>query len=589
MENLVNIKINGIDLQVPAGITILEAARISGIKIPTLCYLREINEIGACRICVVEVKGAKALVAACVYPVNEGMEIYTQSERVRKSRRQTLQLLLSVHDKSCLTCSRSGACELQTLCKELGVDDAHYYEGALPENVFDDSIIHMVRDDSKCILCRRCIAACANVQGIAAIGTNRRGFNTAVGTPFDMPLSATSCIHCGQCIAVCPTGALREKDETDKVIDAIMDPAKHVVVQTAPSVRTALGEEFGFPIGTNVDGKMVAALRRCGFEKVFNTDFGADLTIVEEANELVGRITEGGVLPMFTSCSPGWVKFLEFYYPDLIDHLSSCKSPAQMQGATIKSYWAEKNGIDPKDIVMVDVMPCTAKKFEATREGESGAGVPDVDISLTTRELANLIRKRSIDFNFLPDEDFDHPLGIGSGAGTIFGATGGVMEAALRTAVEKVTGEPLPKLDFDEVRGTKGIKTAEYDVGGMTVKVCVASGLANARIVMDKVRNHEMDDYQFIEIMACPGGCVNGGGQPRQPAYVHNHLDLKASRAKVLYDMDAAGEYRKSHENPEIIELYEEYLGEPGSEKAHHLLHTHYVEREMFNYVSGGK
>lgn len=587
MEKLVNIKINGTELQVPAGITILEAARMSGIRIPTLCYLKEVNEIGACRICVVEVKGAKALVAACVYPVNEGMEIFTQSERVVKSRRQTLQLLLSVHDKSCLTCSRSGACELQSLCRELGVEDAYYYEGDKPEGLFDDSIIHMIRDDSKCILCRRCIAACTNVQGIAAIGTNRRGFNTAIGTPFDVPLSTTACIHCGQCIAVCPTGALREKDETDKAIAAIMDPSKYVVVQTAPSVRTALGEEFGFPIGTNVEGKMVAALRRCGFDKVFNTDFGADLTIVEEANELVGRITDGGVLPMFTSCSPGWVKFLEFNFPDLLDHISSCKSPAQMQGAVIKSYWARKAGINPADIVVVDVMPCTAKKFEATREGENANGVPDVDISLTTRELANLIRKHSIDFSYLPDEDFDHPLGTGSGAGTIFGATGGVMEAALRTAVETVTGEPLPKLEFDEVRGTKGIKTAEYNVGGITVKVCVASGLANARIVMEKVRNHEMDDYQFIEIMACPGGCVGGGGQPRQPGYVHNHIDLRSARAKILYDMDSSGTLRKSHENPEIIELYNEYMGDVGGERAHHLLHTHYTGRKMYDYVTG--
>ena len=587
MDKLVNIKINDIEFQVPAGITILEAARIAGIRIPTLCYLKDVNEIGACRICVVEVVGARALVASCVYPVNEGMQVYTHSERVLNSRRQTLQLLLSVHDKTCLTCVRSGACELQSLCRELGVEDQHYYDGDKPKGIYDDSIVHMVRDDAKCILCRRCVAACTNVQSIAAIGTNNRGFNSVIGTPFDVPLNTTACVHCGQCVAVCPTGALREKDETDRVIEALHDPSKHVVVQTAPSVRTALGEEFGFPIGTNVDGKMVAALRRCGFEKVFNTDFGADLTIVEEANELVGRITGGGVLPMFTSCSPGWVKFLEYNYPDLIDHLSSCKSPAQMQGATIKSYWAEKNGIDPKDIVMVDVMPCTAKKFEATRDGESGTGYPDVDISLTTRELARLIRKRGVDFQHLPDEDFDHPLGTGSGAGTIFGATGGVMEAALRTAVETVTGKPLPKLEFDEVRGTEGIKTAAYEVGDLTVKVCVASGLSNARKVMDMVRNHELDDYQFIEIMACPGGCVNGGGQPRQPGYVRNNVDLRSIRASVLYRMDDVNVYRKSHENPEIKEVYKEFFGEAGSEKAHHLLHTHYVKREMFDFYTG--
>lgn len=589
MENLVNIKINGMDLQVPSGITIMEAARSAGIRIPTLCFLKNINEIGACRICVVEVKGARALVASCVYPVAEGMEILTQSERVIKSRRQTLQLLLSVHDKKCLTCVRSSACELQALCRELGVDDAHYYEGSKPKGVYDDSIIHMIRDDDKCILCRRCVAACTQVQGLGIIGANGRGFNTTVGTPFNVPLDATSCIHCGQCIAVCPTGALRERDETDKVIAAISDPTKHVVVQTAPSVRAALGEEFGLPVGTNVEGKMVAALRRCGFEKVFNTDFGADLTIMEEANELLDRINNGGKLPMFTSCSPGWVKFLEFHYPELIPHLSSCKSPAQMQGAAIKTYWAEKNGIDPKDIVMVDIMPCTAKKFELTREGEDGAGIRDVDISLTTREAANLIRKRSIDFNYLADEAFDDPFGTGSGAGAIFGATGGVMEAALRTAVEKITGEELPKLEFDEVRGMDGIKTAEYDVGGIKVKVCVASGLANAKIVMEKVKNHEMDDYQFIEIMGCRGGCVSGGGQPRQPGYVRNNIDIRAERAKVLYDLDANIELRKSHDNQAVKQLYDDYLGEVGGEKAHHLLHTHYVERKMYDYSTGKK
>ena len=585
MEN-VNIKINGLAVSAPAGSTILDAARLAGIRIPTLCFMKEINEIGACRMCVVEVKGARSLVTACVYPVNGGMEVFTNTPRVIESRKKTMQLLLSNHNRSCLSCVRSGACEFQTMAVELGIVDEGYYDGDKTPSVIDDSAVHMYRDNSKCILCRRCTAVCEATQGIACIGANHRGFKTDIGSPFEMPLADTTCIHCGQCIAVCPTGALSERDDTAKVIAALNDPSKTVVVQTAPSVRAGLGEEFGYPIGTNVDGKMVAALRRIGFDQVFNTDGGADLTIMEEANELIERVTKGGVLPMFTSCSPGWVKFCENYFPDLTENLSSCKSPAQMQGAMIKSYWAQKKGIDPKDIVMVDVMPCTAKKFECTRDDQDANGVPDVDISITTRELAKLIKGFAIDFTILPDEKFDDPFGIGSGAGTIFGATGGVMEAALRTAVETITGAELPKLEFDDVRGTKGIKTASYEVGGMTVKVCVASGLSNAREVMEKVRNGEMNDYQFIEIMACPGGCVNGGGQPRQPGYVRDTVDIRALRAKVLYDMDNSESLRKSHDNPCIKAVYDEYLGKPGGEKAHHLLHTSYVKREINNYTS---
>ena len=580
MENI-TIKINGVEVSAPKGSTILEAARIAHIKIPTLCYLKEINEIGACRICVVEVKGARSLVASCVYPINEGMEVWTNTPKVLDSRRKTLQLILSTHRRECLSCVRSGNCELQQLCHELKVDDENKYEGAMPEKcMVDTSAAHMIRDNSKCILCRRCSAVCENVQGVGVIGANARGFNTYIGQAFDMGLGETSCVSCGQCIAVCPTGALTEKDCTDEVFAAIADPTKHVFVQTAPSVRAALGEEFGMPIGTNVEGKMVAALRRLGFEKVFDTDFAADLTIMEEANEFLGRVQNGGVLPIITSCSPGWIKYCEHYFPDMTDNLSSCKSPQQMFGAILKTYYADKAGIDPKDIVSVSVMPCTAKKFEIGRDDQDAAGVPDVDIALTTRELARMIKRIGLDFTELPDEKFDDPLGESTGAAVIFGATGGVMEAALRTAVEKLTGETLASLDFKEVRGIEGIKEATYNVAGMDVKVAVASGLGNARALLNKVKNGEAS-YHFIEIMGCPGGCVNGGGQPQQPGTVRNFTDIRSLRAKALYDQDAAMPVRKSHENPSIIKLYDEYLGEPGSHKAHTILHTTYVKRKV--------
>ena len=579
MENI-TIKINGMEVSAPKGSTILEAARLAHIEIPTLCYLKEINEIGACRMCVVEVKGAKSLVVSCVYPINEGMEVWTNTPKVLASRRKTLQLLLSNHNRSCLSCVRSGNCELQQLCKELGVEDDGYYDGEKTPSAIDSSAAHMIRDNSKCILCRRCVAVCEKTQGIGVIGANMRGFATFIGSAFDMGLGETSCVSCGQCIAVCPTGALQEKDCTDDVLAAIADPSKHVIVQTAPSVRAGLGEEFGYPIGTNVEGKMAAALRRIGFDKVFDTDFAADLTIMEEAHEFLERVKNGGVLPLITSCSPGWVKYCEHYFPDMTENLSSCKSPQQMFGAIAKSYYAEKAGIDPKDIVSVSVMPCTAKKFEIGRDDQAANGIPDVDYSMTTRELARLIRKCGIKFNTLPDEDFDTPLGLSTGAGTIFGATGGVMEAALRTAVETLTGEELENVDFTEVRGTKGIKEATYHVAGMDVKVAVASGLGNARELLTKVKNGEAT-YHFIEIMGCPGGCVNGGGQPQQPGWVRNTVDIRALRAQVLYDDDKADAIRKSHENPAVKELYETYLGEPGSEKAHHLLHTSYVKRKV--------
>ena len=577
---MVNIKINNMPLSVPKGISILEAARMAGIEIPTLCYLKKINEIGACRICMVEVKGARSLVTACVYPVNEGMEIFTNTERVRRSRKMTLELILSTHDRKCLSCVRSGTCELQQLCKEFGVDDEGRFDGANPVHEYDDSAIHMIRDNGKCILCRRCVAAC-QAQHISVIGANARGFDTHIGSAFERPLDSVACVSCGQCIVNCPTGAIYEKDDTAKVLEAINDPEKFVVVHTAPSIRVTLGECFGMHIGTNVQGKMVAALRRLGFDKVFDTDFGADLTIVEEANEFLGRVQNGGVLPMITSCSPGWIKYCEHYYPDMLDHLSTCKSPQQMSGAIIKTWYAEKMGIDPKDIVVVGIMPCTAKKFETKRDDQAASGYPDVDYSLTTRELGRMIESAGIYFKHLPDEEFDNPLGDSTGAAVIFGATGGVMEAALRTAVEKLSGEELKSLDFTEVRGTDGIKEASYTVNGMEVKVCVVSGLANANTIMEKVKNGTAD-YHFIEIMGCPGGCVNGGGQPIQHAVVRNFVDLRARRAAALYEADKDMPLRKSHESEAVKRLYAEFLGEPGSHKAHEVLHTSYVARPKY-------
>ena len=577
---MVTLVIDNKTVCVPEGTSILHAAREAGIEIPTLCYLKDLNEIGACRICMVEVKGARSLVTACVYPVNEGMEIFTNTERVRKSRKMTLELILSTHDRKCLSCVRSGTCELQQLCKEFGVDDEGRFDGANPVHEYDDSAIHMIRDNGKCILCRRCVAAC-QAQHISVIGANARGFDTHIGSAFERPLDSVACVSCGQCIVNCPTGAIYEKDDTAKVLEAINDPEKFVVVHTAPSIRVTLGECFGMHIGTNVQGKMVAALRRLGFDKVFDTDFGADLTIVEEANEFLGRVQNGGVLPMITSCSPGWIKYCEHYYPDMLDHLSTCKSPQQMSGAIIKTWYAEKMGIDPKDIVVVGIMPCTAKKFETKRDDQAASGYPDVDYSLTTRELGRMIESAGIYFKHLPDEEFDNPLGDSTGAAVIFGATGGVMEAALRTAVEKLSGEELKSLDFTEVRGTEGIKEASYTVNGMEIKVCVVSGLANANTIMEKVKNGTAD-YHFIEIMGCPGGCVNGGGQPIQHAVVRNFVDLRARRAAALYEADKDMPLRKSHESEAVKRLYAEFLGEPGSHKAHEVLHTSYVARPKY-------
>ena len=578
--DMINCKVNGIAVSVPKGSTILEAARAAGVEIPTLCFMKEKNEIGACRICVVEATGARGLVTACVYPVAEGMEIMTNTEKVQKARKTTLELILSTHEKKCLSCVRSTNCELQKLCRDYGVEESAF-EGFKPEYELDESMPHLVRDNNKCILCRRCVAVCKE-QFVSVIGPNNRGIDTCIGSPFNMKLGETPCIACGQCTVVCPTGALTERDDTDKVWDALADPDKYVVVNTAPSVRATLGECFGMPVGTNVEGKMVAALRRLGFDKVFDTDFGADLTIIEEANELVERMKNGGTLPMITSCSPGWVRFAELYYPELLGHLSSCKSPQQMTGAIIKSYFAEKNGIDPKNIFVVSVMPCTAKKFEITRDDMDGAGYPDTDVSITTRELGRMIERAGLNFKSLPDEKFDNPLGDSTGAGVIFGATGGVMEAALRTANDWLTGKDNTAVDFNDVRGMVGFKEATVDIAGTALKVAVASGAAAAKVVMDKVANGNPDGWAFIEIMGCPGGCVNGGGQPIQPQYVRDTVDLKSLRAAALYNQDANMPLRKSHESPIIKKLYEEYLDGYGGHKAHKLLHTSYVARKRY-------
>ena len=577
---MINLKIDNIPVTVPQGTTILEAAKVAGIKIPTLCYLKETNQIGACRICVVEVKGARTLVASCVYPVGEGMEVFTSTPRVLKSRKTTVELILSDHKKECLSCVRSGNCELQDLSNEFGCDE-NKFSGETSNYPVDNSTAFIVRDNAKCVLCRRCVAVCKNVQSIAAIGANARGFDTHIGCAFEQNLADVTCVGCGQCVSVCPTGALREKDEIDNVLDALNNPNKYVIVATAPAVRVALGEEFGNAIGTNVEGKMVTALRRLGFKEVFDVNFAADLTIMEEGHEFLDRFTNNKTLPMITSCSPAWIKFCEHYYPDLLPNLSTCKSPQQMFGSVAKTYYCQKLGIDPKDMYVVSIMPCTAKKFEKGRANQSAAGngIPDIDAVLTTRELARLIKRKGILFNNLPDGKFDTPFGIASSAGLLFGATGGVMEAALRTVTEIVEGKTMDKLDYEEVRGLEGIKEATYNIAGNEIKVAVASGLANARKLMDLIREGKAD-YHFIEIMSCPGGCVNGGGQPIQNAFVHSNVNVASERAKAIRNADKNTALRKSHENPAIQELYKDFFGEPNSHKAHEILHTQYEARK---------
>lgn len=575
----VNLTIDNMKIEVPRGTTVLQAARTLGIEIPTLCFLKEINEVSSCRICLVEV--GNKLLPSCTVKVEEGMAIRTNTSKVREARRGVLQLLLSNHKRECLTCSRNGKCELDNLSRELGIKDIEY-EGEKNHWNMDVSSTSLVRDSEKCILCERCINVCKNVQTVGAINFAGRGFATKVAPAYDRDIAETTCINCGQCVASCPTGALTEKENIEEVWSELDNQDKYVVVQTAPAVRVALGEEFGLPIGTRVTGKMAAALRRLGFNKVFDTNFAADLTIMEEGTELIKRLQDGKNLPLMTSCCPGWVKFVEHNFHDMLDNLSICKSPHEMEGALIKSYFAEKESIDPANIVVVSIMPCLAKKFEEQREELSNNGLSDVDYVLSTRELARMIKQASIDFTNLKDEDFDNPLGMGSGAGTIFGATGGVAEAALRTVFEVTSGEKLENIEFTTVRGTKGIKENEITLpSGKIINTVVISGLGNAREVLEQVQNGEKK-YDFIEVMACPGGCVTGGGQPIVNSKLREKIDIKAERAKAIYDEDRDLPLRKSHENPYINELYKEFLGEPNGHKAHELLHTHYVKRSMF-------
>ena len=499
---MIKVRIDGVEVEVPAGTTALEAARVANIDIPTLCYLKDINEIGACRMCLIEVEGARSLQASCVFPVTDGMNIKTNTPKVRAARKLSLELILSNHDRKCLTCVRSQDCELQDLSKNLGVDEIRF-EGERKDRPVDSISSSIVRDPNKCILCRRCVAVCRDVQGIGVIGATERGFDTMVEPAFDMSIKDVPCINCGQCIAACPVGALREKNDTEKVWEALNDPDLHVVVQTAPAVRVALGEEFGMEMGTRVTGKMVAALRRLGFDRIFDTDFAADLTIMEEGTELLGRIKDGGKLPMITSCSPGWIKYCEHYYPEFLDNLSSCKSPHQMMGAVVKTYYAEKNGWDPSKVFVVSIMPCTAKKFEAQRPELSATGYPDVDVVLTTREMARMIKEAGVEFTKLPDEEFDPALGDSTGAGVIFGATGGVMEAALRTVHELVTGEAMDNIEVHAVRGVEGVKETEIQLGDMTVRAAIAHGTANAKALLEQIKSGEKD-YHFIEVMGCP-------------------------------------------------------------------------------------
>ena len=569
---MTTLTIDNIKVAVEEGSTVLDAARQIGVKIPTLCYLKDINVIGACRICMVEVQGARTFMAACVTPVTDGMVVRTNTPAVIKARKTVLELILSDHPMECLTCIRNQNCELQTLAEEFGIREIRF-EGAKTEYGLDDSSPAIVRDPRKCILCRRCISVCSDIQTVKALTAEERGFNTLIAPAFNERLANMECVQCGQCSLVCPTGAISEVDDTQKVWAALADPKKHVVVQTAPATRVQVGETIGAAPGSIVTGQMVAGLRRLGFDKVFDTDFTADLTILEEGNELLQRVKNGGTLPMITSCSPGWIKFAEHFYPDLLSHLSTCKSPQQMFGALAKTYYAEKAGIKPVDIFSVSIMPCTAKKYECQRPEMNSSGFRDVDVVLTSRELGRMFKQAGLDMANLPVEEYDAPLGISTGAGEIFGASGGVMEAALRTVYEVVTGQTLECIDFEDCRGLTGVKEATVQVGALPVKIAITNGLGNARKVLDKIRAGEAD-YHFIEIMACPGGCIGGGGSP-----IPTNTEIRLKRIDATYVEDKGMALRKSHENPAVAELYADFLKEPLGHKSHELLHTHYTAR----------
>lgn len=578
----IKLTINNKEVSAYDGQTVLEVAKENGIHIPTLCYLKELTGTGACRVCQVEVEGARTLCAACVYPVRDGMVVKTYSKRALEARKNVVELIVSNHAKDCLSCIRSTNCELQNLCQELGVRE-NAFPGNQTEPTYDAVSPGIVRNTSKCILCGRCVGACKTIQNIGVLGFMERGFKTKVGPVFDRSFDDVNCIQCGQCINVCPVGALHEKEEIHDVINAINDPKKHVIVQTAPAVRASLGEEFGMPIGTRVTGKMVAALKMMGFDKVYDTNFAADLTIMEEGYELIHRLKENGPLPMITSCSPGWVNYAEKEYPEIIPHLSSCKSPHMMFGAMAKSYYAKQNNIDPKDIYVVSVMPCVAKKGEKERAEMIVDNIKDVDTVITTRELGKMIKLFGIGFTNLKDDKFDQDLfGEYSGAGAIFGTSGGVMEAALRTVVDVITKQDIDQIEYEQVRGVEGLKTATLKVDGLELKVAVAQSMSVAKPLLEEIKAGT-SPYHFIEIMGCPGGCINGGGQSYINALVRNSgFNFKQARAKALYDEDQSQQVRKSHQNTQIIELYDKFLGSPNSHIAHKLLHTSYSKKEKY-------
>lgn len=576
---MINLTIDGKNIEVPEGTTILQAAAKLDIDIPTLCYLKEINEIGDCRMCLVEIEGKRGFATSCIQKVEDGMIVHTKTPEVLEARKTMLDLILSNHHQDCDNCVRNENCELQDLINKFDKEKT-VYEGAKNIYEIDDKSPSIVRDSNKCILCRRCVSMCNKVQKIGAIGVTERGFNSCVSTVGHNSLNDVNCTFCGQCIEVCPTGALTEKDSTQIVWDKINDKDTYVIVQTAPSIRVALGEEFGMPIGTNVEGKMVNALKQMGFDKVFDTNTGADFTIVEEGTEFIKRLQNNDNLPMITSCCPGWVKYIEMNYPENISHLSSCKSPHEMFGALLKSYYAKKEGLDPNKMFVVSVMPCIAKKYERQREEMK----QDVDAVITTRELARMIKQAKIDFVNLEEAKFDNPMGEATGAAAIFGVTGGVMEAALRSVSEIVTGKPLDKIEFEQVRGENGIKRAEIELGDKKVRVAVAHGLANAQTIMEEIKSGKAD-YQFVEIMACPGGCITGGGQPIKSAKIQEEVDVHQKRAEAMYSIDEKSVIRKSHENPVLIQIYNDFLGKPNGGLAHKLLHTHYSEKEKYRFV----